>query len=1081
MARPIISPMSVNATTPETFVVLDQRMRVVEEQTNELLRNLQTLGVNRHSTELFSSKPLENSDHQSISPVRARVAFVGKSDTLWRTCETLVNRMCRLESVVQTMKLNMFRLQTEKELNPQHAANLEQRLNTLQEEHMQELKVLQMEGRMLCQQLSESREEEEKARDQVQRLSAALEIATATKRDVAIAAEELRATKTKMSCKLQELTEHLSKESSTRKSLEESQGVLLYRVQDMEATVEKERKQVHILQQDCNSLRQDIQVAQERLHKEEERAVQLEQECVQLKAHLESQESTISRLSEEGKTIQQSFSKEHEENTQLRAEITALREVAEKVQVLNEQLNQQCAHLNNSLRSVTMENAKLISDHQTTLKAEQEKINQKLQEQDLLLDAARTSIKGEVQIVQKEKAQLERQIEALRSEHANCKQRACTFEEATATQKELLESTVARLRRELEAALQEKDSLLGEKRRLEEEMQKTIHEITEEKNRLEAELTENKLETGPLKDTLKALEEENKKLTEREAALKHQQHAQQQVEKVLAVVTDDKNKLVYDKGKLQTKIQQLEEEVRSLTDARSENSKLRNLNTALETRYNQVNTELGSIKVNMQRMEAQLTQTQSLLHCKEEDLSLAVKSRDEALRENQKIKGKISATEHREKHKVTNLQRKVEEANEDNVRMTTMLENVLASHNKMQAALEKVQTDLGRKDSEIAILKKDRVHSQHRIQKLEAELEHCHSKLTFESHNNAKVDPFRKALEFSNMDNKKLAQNLEQALQTNSVLQNKLLLVKEELARKEAECQQLIEYRDQLIENTKLEATLYAERLETLKKQFQTEREASKKAAHKEMTQLKKALEEACSKSGEMARSNRELRVKVMELEELLVSQKEKLKRQKSLITQYFNSKTNNARNAERIKEIESELRQMEEIKEQYQKKNYEQSLSIQEFVNELTSLQSEMQQLAKNQQAVAAENRNMETQLDAERKQRKQLEERCQNLEDTVKHLKKCREESEQKLKKASIESEQVSANLEEAHHWFKSKFDSLQQELAKKHPQRISHEQDYEEEQPVKLPSQACLKRWETKHHLKFISKKYQDELNK
>lgn len=50
----------------------------------------------------------------------------------------------------------------------------------------------------------------------------------------------------------------------------------------------------------------------------------------------------------------------------------------------------------------------------------------------------------------------------------------------------------------------------------------------------------------------------------------------------------------------------------------------------------------------------------------------------------------------------------MEEANEDNVRMTTMLENVLASHNKMQAALEKMQTELGRKDSEITGLKKDR-------------------------------------------------------------------------------------------------------------------------------------------------------------------------------------------------------------------------------------------------------------------------------------------------------------------------------------------------------------------------------------
>lgn len=38
--------------------------------------------------------------------------------------------------------------------------------------------------------------------------------------------------------------EKLSKESSTRESLEEAQVVLLYQMHDMEAMVEKERKQV---------------------------------------------------------------------------------------------------------------------------------------------------------------------------------------------------------------------------------------------------------------------------------------------------------------------------------------------------------------------------------------------------------------------------------------------------------------------------------------------------------------------------------------------------------------------------------------------------------------------------------------------------------------------------------------------------------------------------------------------------------------------------------------------------------------------------------------------------------------------
>uniref|UniRef100_A0ABM5ER00 Coiled-coil domain-containing protein 150 isoform X4 n=1 Tax=Pogona vitticeps TaxID=103695 RepID=A0ABM5ER00_9SAUR len=1043
MARPVISPVSINPTAPETFEVLNQRMRVVEEQTSSLLRDLRTLDVKGQRMELAPSRFLEKiGDHESISPICAKVAFGGVNDTLWRTCETLVNRMCRLESVVQSLKLNMFRLQTEKELNPQHAANLEQRLNTIQEEHIEELKVLQTEGRMLCQQLRESREEEEKACEQAERLRAALEIATATKREMSLTVDELRAAKQKTDHELQELTEQLSKETSRRESLEESQAVLLYRIQDMEVSVEKERKQVHLLQQDCNSLRQDIQISRESLKKEEERRAHLEQECAQLKNSLESQETTISRLAEKGKVAQASLSKAQEENIQLQAEITALREVAEKVQVLNEQLTRECAELNGALRSVTMEKAQLISQHRAALKAEQEKINEKLQEQDLILDAARASITAELQIVQNEKAELQKEIEALHAEHSDCKQKACNVEDNTAIQKELLESTVSRIQKELETALQEKMTLMKEKGKLEEEvelMQKALHEMMEEKKSLEAELAVSKLEVGSLKETLKGLEEENKKLTEQEAALERQQ----QVKQVLSEMTD-KTELANNKGKLQ------------------------------------VNAELGSTRINMQRMEAQLRQAQSVLAHTEEELSATVKTQDEAVRENQKLKGQISATEEREKHKVGNLRRKLEASKEDNIKMTTMLENLLASHNKMQMALEKLQTELGHKDSEIASLKMERIQSQQSIEKFEAELEQCRNKLFLESQQGMKSGPLLKALEAVKAEKKKLTQSLEQALQTNSALQSKLVLVQDELESKEAEYQQLMACRDQLIEESKMETKVYGDRLETLKKQFQTEREVTKKAAQKESAELKKALEEACSKFGEMSRCNRELRAKVGGLEMALASQKEKVKRQKALITQHFNSKASSARNTERIKEIESELKQMEELKQQYQKKNYEQSLSIKEFMTELTDLQREMQQLAKNQQAMAAENRNLQSQLELEQKRRQQLEEECQALEVTVRHLRKCKETTEQKLKEASIESEQISANLEEAHRWFKSKFDNLQRELARNRQQKSSVEREEEEERPVRLPSQACLKRWETKNQLKFISRKYLNELN-
>ncbi|XP_037768952.1 coiled-coil domain-containing protein 150 isoform X4 [Chelonia mydas] len=1025
MARPPIAPVSVRATAPEAFAVLRQRMSVVEEQTSALARDLEMLGVNGQSLDLFHSKPLETpGSPQPVSPVRARVAFAGESDMLWKNCESLVNRMCRLESVVQTLKLNLFRLQTEKELNPKHAAHLEQRMNAMQEEHLQELKVVQLEAMKLRQQLSEAKEDVEKAQEEVQRLSAALEIATATK--------------------------------------------------------------VQVLQQDCHGLRKDVQLARERLQKEKERTVQLGQECTQLKADLDSRNCIISQLSEEAKNAQLSFSKEHEENVQLRSEITALRETAEKVQAINDQLNQQCSELSAMLRRVSMENAKLISDHQAMLKAEQERMTQKLLEQDLLLDAARANIIGELQSMRNEKAQLQKELEALHTEHSGCRQKACLAEQTTTTQKVLLESTIARLRGELETALKERGSLLLEKESLQQEMKKAASDITQERNKLEVELTGNKLEMGAMRSTLQNLEKENKRLIDRLAALEHQQYAQQQVEQVLAELTDSKNKLAYDKGKLQTKVQQLGEELQSLADVRSENSHLRKLNTALETKYTQVNIELGSVKINMQRMEAQLKQAQTTLEHKEEEFAMAIKSRDEALRESQKIKGHMEAMEEREKQKVANLQRQLEEAKEDNDKVTSVLENVLASHSRMQAALEKVQTELGRKDSEITGLRKDRTQSQQKIQKLEAELEQYQAKMVvIETQHNSQVDPLCKALEVARADNKKLALSLEQALQANSTLQSKLIHTQEEMNRKEIEHQQLMACREQLIEEATMEEKLYTERLESLKKQFQTEREATRKAGHRESAELKKALEEASSKSAEVSRANRELRQKIMELEKSLVSYRGKLKSQRAQIRHYLASKTNNIQNTERIKEIESELRQMELIKEQYQKKNYEQSQSIQKFVTELTSLQSEMQTLAKNQHEVATRNRQLEAQLEMEQKVRQQLENQCQKLDDTVKHLKKCKEETEQKLKEASVESEQITANLEEAHHWFKSKFDSLQLELVKNKQQNIPSERNYgkemEKEKAMKLPSQASLNRWETKQQLKLISRKYQSELDR
>lgn len=147
-------------------------------------------------------------------------------------------------------------------------------------------------------------------------------------------------------------------------------------------------------------------------------------------------------------------------------------------------------------------------------------ITETFQEQNLLLDAAHASITSELQTVQNDRAQLQTHLDHLILEHSQCLQKAQDAEKKTMVQKELLESTIARLRGELEASLQEKSSLLEEKERFQQEVSKTEKEVQEKCN-LEKELAKSKVDINALNQNLQSLVEENKHLTDKIASLEH--------------------------------------------------------------------------------------------------------------------------------------------------------------------------------------------------------------------------------------------------------------------------------------------------------------------------------------------------------------------------------------------------------------------------------------------------------------------------------------------------------------------------------------------------------------------------------
>ncbi|KAE8603449.1 hypothetical protein XENTR_v10014340 [Xenopus tropicalis] len=1063
MDRTVISPLNIHPTAPETFSVLQQRMCVAEEQTEALISDLRALGV---SSERFESKDFANQKPahimRPVSPLKARLAFTGDNDTLWKNCENLVNRMCHIESVMQTLKLSVFRMQTELKLNPKHTAELEQRLNEVQEEHSEEIRDAQLEIMRLRQRLSSETEKREREEAAKERLSAALEIATATKTDVSIAAEEMKATKLRMNQRLRELQEQLSEEIALRSILEEEQAVMLKNVHDMKQVVEDERAQVQELQQDCQKLRSDGQEVKQRLYQQEEKIVKLEQLKMQLQEDLEKRDSVISQLLEEVKNNQKCCDAQQAELAVIKADSVALREAAEKVQSLNQQLEIQCSELTAAMQTLTTENIQLQDKHEQEIKTQKETMTLKMQEQKVLLTAAKKALKAEVRELQNHRTQLERELEVLRADHSACQKKAIHAEQKTATQRELQESTIACLRGDLDSALKEKISLENERDSLQAKLGKALNEFKEKKQNLEVELAEKKLELESVQTTLLSQEQENRKLLDRTATLEQTQNAQSQVEVLIHELMDSKNKLAYEKGKLQSTVTQLKSELQSICDAQSENSQLCKLNTALETKYTQVNRDLGSCRIQLQRMESKLKQTQSFLLRKENDFKLAVKAKDEALKEEKKLRTLLEAAEEREKQNRISMQQ-ICDIREERNRISSTLEKVLSSHTQLQQDLEKLQTELGRKDCEIAGLLKDRTQSQKEIQRLQAELSECQTRLlSIDIQQRGQLESLHHAVEAACKDNRTLAHSLDQALQENFILQGHVKGLKRKLQSKMEEMGRLRAHTE---ESAREKAHIFEEKVAALKKQHQINLTALKRASRKEFTEIRNALDSATAKSAELSQTNRELRHRQSALEKSAVEQKEQIHSLKTELSSHIEIKACH-KQSEKIQEMQTQLKHLEQVKEEYEKQNKEQAQRIQGFLAEVSSLRADSQ---KKQDSLLCSHLEKEMQL------RKELDDKCEGLEEKVRVLQEEKEIMKQKLRDASAESEQISLYLEEARNWFHSRFKEQQMELVNNKQKKSSQPLIWDTEE-VKFTDQTlvpAVNLWKTKQELKLMSR--------
>ncbi|XP_019906553.2 coiled-coil domain-containing protein 150 [Esox lucius] len=866
MSRSVIPPLDAGATAPEALSLLHQRLLMAEEQAEALVRDMVSLGVSR---EQILERVEGDLIQRPVSPLKMHHALrePGGEGLLWRQCDGLVSRVCRMESLLQTLKLATFRFSTERELDPSHSARLKEQISTLQRESEEEQRASRREVMRLRDQLRQAYLDRDKAQGEVQELEEALEVATASKMDVALAAEELKTVNVEMSEKVLQLKAQVYQECVRSLENEKSNHALLQRVEELEGVVEWERRQSQIAQANCHALSFDGQTTRQRLQEVEDRAHMLQEQCDQLKGQAEVKDSLVLELTGELKCVRLALQTQQRENSGHLKDIGNLKTTADQVLALNSQLECQCSELNSALRSLTMENSRLQTEHQASIKTERYRVSKQLEEQDLLLEAARRNIQAELQGALSDKVKLKMELETLKVDHNQLLQSSTVAQEKAVAQQELLECTIERLRGELTASVKEGEVMRQDRDSAKTEMCILVTKLEGEKNSLVTQLAKVKLDTV----TFQKQEEENRRLMGKLTAIEHQQNAQLQVEQMLKELTDSKNTLAYENGSLQTKVDQLQDEVRELRDARAESVQQCKRSSVLKNKCNQVSSEMKTLKLTCQELEAQLRQAQG-------ELVSAVAARNKALMDSRILRGCLDQLQERHQDKLSELEVRLGVSHQGGGNVTQTLESVLASHSRLQHNTETLQQELGGREQELVTL---RLQAQRKIQRLQLEVQKLQDIMTTtHSEKTEMVESLRKALDVTRLDNKKLAQSLEQAVLANSTLQANF-----DQARHQY--QNSSKLRESELLETRAEIGQLSERLETMKRHMKKERELAKSLSQREISELRKALEDSSLKSDDLSRANRELREKISELEKVVSNQKACLRDQKTRLRQH--------------------------------------------------------------------------------------------------------------------------------------------------------------------------------------------------
>ncbi|XP_053379016.1 coiled-coil domain-containing protein 150-like isoform X2 [Mercenaria mercenaria] len=724
-ARAVIPPLTVDPLPQkQSYEMLESRLKAAESDTRLLIDHLGSMGFDT---------PLEgkSGSYETVSPFRGQVNQTN-FEMFKNNYENLVSRVCKNESVLQSLKLNMVNLHGDKNFKQKSDLEMKEKFQFAREAYEQEIGKLTRQVEYYREELNSELDSKEKAREEIRELQKALGQAAETRMEVAMTAEGLNMSQQKLQKRISDLKEEVAREQSLRASLEESHNTLLTRVREMESVVEIERSGVKNMTTEYAQMKAETEMLREKLRDEIRKK--------------QTAESSYSMLCEEKDNLLLNYNSAENDRQVLVTEVTRLREQYEDLIKQMEQTQtiidkQQEIFLTDKLKSADQvtdclnKNKELVEENENltqmlrTTAADHDKINAQLK-RELQNERRKTAdkevveeeavrLKDSVAEITENNLDLRKKLKRSEEEVSKLRTKMSSKDEEFTKTADGLEKELQSLREQLQTLQKDRDKALKDKEALLEEVNQTVDTMVEERTKLQKQVQQQQLDLDSHSRARRKLEHENAHLLERVSGFEEQQarltvhmQAQKHVENTLKEMMDQKNKLAYENGRLQTLVEQTSLELESLRKSDLDVTKYKQISEALASKYSQCETEISELKVTIQRLESQLKQAHTQLDTRHSDYSSVSIVKDELLKENQRLLTKLQSVEEREKRKVKALQKNNEDAKAVNKEIASTLESVMASHSQLQTVVEGLQIDLGKKDSQISRLKNEKNREQ---------------------------------------------------------------------------------------------------------------------------------------------------------------------------------------------------------------------------------------------------------------------------------------------------------------------------------------------------------------------------------